>query len=119
MDASSCLQVFQGTLSHMAPELLLDGRISKASDVYAFGILLWELLTGGHAFKGVPRALLGHRVAAEGLRPLFEVDAPLDYQLLACRCWESDPTIRCGSIVTQALYGIAVHWLQGLQARKP
>jgi serine/threonine protein kinase len=29
----------QGTLKHMAPELLLQGRASKASDVYAFGIL--------------------------------------------------------------------------------
>ena len=42
----------QGTLTHMAPEVLLAGRLSKASDVYAFGITLWELYTGGHAFKG-------------------------------------------------------------------
>jgi serine/threonine protein kinase len=36
----------------MAPELLLHGRASKASDVYAFGILLWELATGLRAFQG-------------------------------------------------------------------
>lgn len=30
----------QGTLSHMSPELLLQGHASRASDVYAFGILL-------------------------------------------------------------------------------
>lgn len=36
----------------MAPELLLEGRASKASDVYAFGILLWELATGQRAFHG-------------------------------------------------------------------
>lgn len=35
-----------------APELLLHGRASKASDVYAFGILLWELTTGLRAFQG-------------------------------------------------------------------
>jgi serine/threonine protein kinase len=43
----------QGTLTHMAPELLLHGRASKASDVYAFGILLWELVTGLRAFQGM------------------------------------------------------------------
>jgi serine/threonine protein kinase len=46
------LLLLQGTLTHMAPELLLQGRASKASDVYAFGILLWELATGRRAFSG-------------------------------------------------------------------
>ncbi len=30
----------------MPPELLAEGRLSKAADVYAFGVLLWELVTG-------------------------------------------------------------------------
>jgi ElaB/YqjD/DUF883 family membrane-anchored ribosome-binding protein len=33
-----CLQV-----THMPPELLRDGQLSKAVDVYAFGVLLWEM----------------------------------------------------------------------------
>jgi hypothetical protein len=37
----------------MAPELLLQGRACKESDVYAFGILLWEMTTGQRAFAGV------------------------------------------------------------------
>jgi serine/threonine protein kinase len=36
----------QGTMTHMAPETLTKGHISKASDVYAFGILMWELYSG-------------------------------------------------------------------------
>jgi len=36
----------------MAPEVLLDGRVSKAADVYAFGITLWELFTAGQPYKG-------------------------------------------------------------------
>jgi serine/threonine protein kinase len=46
------LLLLQGTMSHMAPEALLHGRISKAGDVYAFGISLWELFTGGQAYQG-------------------------------------------------------------------
>jgi hypothetical protein len=46
------LLLLQGTMSHMAPEALLQGRISKAGDVYAYGITLWELFTGGQAYQG-------------------------------------------------------------------
>lgn len=42
-------------MSHMAPEALLHGRISKAGDVYSFGITLWELFTGGQAYQGERR----------------------------------------------------------------
>lgn len=41
----------QGTMTHMAPEVMLRGKLSRQSDVYAFGVLLWELYSGGHAFK--------------------------------------------------------------------
>ncbi|GIM04094.1 hypothetical protein Vretimale_8718 [Volvox reticuliferus] len=52
----------QGSLTHMAPELMLHGHISKRVDVYAFGILMYELFTGDRAHRGVPRALLPHQV---------------------------------------------------------
>ena len=43
---------YQGTLTHMSPELLLHGRMSKAADVYAFGITMWELYSADSAFAG-------------------------------------------------------------------
>ncbi|KAG2431643.1 hypothetical protein HYH02_013220 [Chlamydomonas schloesseri] len=86
--------VYQGTITHMAPEVLLHGKVSKASDVYAFAILMWEAYTAGQAFKGTPRALLGHEVTKMNRRPQFPLDTPFEFQLLACRCWESDPSIR-------------------------
>jgi len=30
----------------------MEGRVSKAADVYAFGITLWELFTSGQPYKG-------------------------------------------------------------------
>jgi len=51
-------------MSHTAPEVLLRGHISKAADIYSYGITLWELFTAGHAYHGIPRALLGHQVRA-------------------------------------------------------
>mmetsp|Transcript_36334 Transcript_36334/g.80856 ORF Transcript_36334/g.80856 Transcript_36334/m.80856 type:complete len:1087 (+) Transcript_36334:74-3334(+) len=82
---------FQGTPTHMAPEVLLYGRVSKAADVYAFGILLFELWTAGLAFKGIPRAILGYKVAVQNERPRFPASAPLELVQLATHCWAKEP----------------------------
>eukprot|EP00775_Hariotina_reticulata_P010053 gene10053-10209_t len=84
-EATHVSNIYQGTLTHMAPEVMLHGKLSRGSDVYAFGVLLWELYSGGHAFKGIPRALLGHEVAYRQRRPHFPEGSPFDFQLLACR----------------------------------
>ena len=45
--------VHSGTVTHMAPEILLAGKLSKSADVYAFGILLYEMFSGERAFDGM------------------------------------------------------------------
>eukprot|EP00878_Enallax_costatus_P037059 GHUV01041793.1.p2 GENE.GHUV01041793.1~~GHUV01041793.1.p2 ORF type:complete len:152 (-),score=11.93 GHUV01041793.1:113-568(-) len=40
-----------GTMSHMPPELLRYGRMSAAVDLFAFGVMMWELFTGQVAFR--------------------------------------------------------------------
>lgn len=37
----------------MPPELLTEGNLSKAADVFAFGVLLWEMATGSRAWAGM------------------------------------------------------------------
>ncbi|GAX76175.1 hypothetical protein CEUSTIGMA_g3619.t1 [Chlamydomonas eustigma] len=81
-------KAFQGTLTHMAPEVLVKGIQSTASDVYAFGITLWELYTSRIAFEGVPSSLLGHQIVNEDLRPEFPTDCPIAYVKLAHTCWD-------------------------------
>lgn len=80
----------------MAPELLIEGRASRASDVYAYGILLWEMLTGQRAFNGTPIALLAHNVARKGARPSWPKDERLcpPLQALAELCWATDASSR-------------------------
>lgn len=43
-----------GTVTHAAPELLQDGRLGKAADIYSLGVCMWEVLSGTAAFKDVP-----------------------------------------------------------------
>lgn len=47
-----------GTFNRAPPELLRLGRLSPACDVYAFGVMMWELYTGHVAFSGDKRAVL-------------------------------------------------------------
>lgn len=53
-----------GTVTHMPPELLTTGRLSKSVDVYAFGVLLWEMCTGKRPWAGMMQmqvnSQLGH-----------------------------------------------------------
>ncbi len=54
-----------GTLAYMAPEQLEGATVSTATDVYAFGLLLFEMVTGSRAFppenflSGIARRLSG------------------------------------------------------------
>eukprot|EP00193_Tetraselmis_chui_P008449 CAMPEP_0177768712 /NCGR_PEP_ID=MMETSP0491_2-20121128/9877_1 /TAXON_ID=63592 /ORGANISM="Tetraselmis chuii, Strain PLY429" /LENGTH=431 /DNA_ID=CAMNT_0019285557 /DNA_START=335 /DNA_END=1630 /DNA_ORIENTATION=- len=41
-----------GTVTHMAPELLTDGEAGLSADVWGFGILMWEMLSGCRAYQG-------------------------------------------------------------------
>ena len=53
-----------GTITHMAPEVLRSNQISKAADVYSFGVILWELAAGCRAWVG---ACLPRQVARSSL----------------------------------------------------
>lgn len=35
-----------GTITHMAPETIREGLLAAPCDVYAWGVLLWEMITG-------------------------------------------------------------------------
>ena len=43
---------FAGTMGYMSPEQLQGGRVTPESDVYAFGLVLYEMLTGRRSFSG-------------------------------------------------------------------
>ncbi len=98
-----------GTLAYMAPELLAGGTASAASDLYAFGLVLYEMLTGRRPFAARSKKELArlHREAAppdpgslvEGLEPAVE--------RLVLRCLHKDPGARPGSAaeVLAALQG--------------
>eukprot|EP00198_Chlamydomonas_reinhardtii_P011336 XP_001700673.1 predicted protein [Chlamydomonas reinhardtii] len=97
-----------GSITHMAPEVLVQGRVSKSSDVYAFGILLYELYTGQHAYYDIPPPMLAYHVATAGARPMLPAHCPTAYRALAKACWSSDvPTRPTFSQIYEVLVALA------------
>eukprot|EP00775_Hariotina_reticulata_P002634 gene2634-2935_t len=71
--ATHCSSFTCGTLSHCAPEVLLQGRQSAAADVYAFGMMVWEVLNNSRPFPDSRHeAEIILQVALEGRRPAWQ-----------------------------------------------
>ena len=83
-----------GTVHYMAPEIS-HGRYGREIDIYALGIILYEMLTGRVPFDGesVGEVLMKHLTAAPDLTLLAE-----PYRTVVARALAKDPTVRFATI---------------------
>jgi serine/threonine-protein kinase len=89
-------QVMIGTPSHMAPEQFLGTPIDCRVDVYAAGVVLYQLLTGRAPFTGSTDSLM-YRVVHEAPQPPSAVagaDRPPWYDAIVARALAKDPAQR-------------------------
>ena len=56
-----------GTYAWMAPEAIEFSTFSKAGDVWSFGVVLWELLTGETPYRGIDALAVAYGVASHKL----------------------------------------------------
>ncbi|XP_018378278.1 PREDICTED: mitogen-activated protein kinase kinase kinase 11-like isoform X1 [Trachymyrmex cornetzi] len=85
-----------GTYAWMAPEVIKKSTFSKASDVWSYGVLLWELLTGETPYKGIDALAVAYGVAVNKLTLPIPSTCPQPWSLLMEACWASDSHARPG-----------------------
>ncbi|KYQ94307.1 RasGEF domain-containing protein [Tieghemostelium lacteum] len=81
----------------LAPEVLSGTVYSEPSDVYAFGIILWELYTRSHPFDEFSFGQWMSKLEDEiirGLRPTIPATCPPEYVELIQSCWTHEPSSR-------------------------
>ncbi|KAF3701703.1 Fibroblast growth factor receptor 1-A [Channa argus] len=78
----------------MAPEALFDRIYTHQSDVWSFGVLLWEIFTlGGSPYPGVPVEEL-FKLLKEGHRMEKPSACPQELYLMMRDCWHAVPSLR-------------------------
>jgi len=90
-----------GTIAYMAPEQFVTGQSSVQSDIFALGLILYEMVSGRHPFHR-PDALEVHSIRAiqyaepPALREIVP-DLPVELESVILRCLEKQPSERYAS----------------------
>ena len=109
--AMTAMGVILGTAAYMSPEQARGRPVDKRGDIWAFGVVLYEMLTGAMLFKGetvsdVLAAVLRADIDLATLPPTV----PSGVRQLTARCLEKDPRRRLRDI------GEARIWLESPDA---
>lgn len=87
-----------GTICYVAPEVLRSGRASAASDVYALGLILYELLTSRFPFfaRNLPGWIQEIEKTVPEAAHLLNAEVPLRLSAMVARLLTKDPAERPG-----------------------
>lgn len=83
-----------GTSQWMAPEVLISQKYDEKADVYSYGIILWEMLTGDVPYRGLRDIQIAMSVVNQNNRPKIPKNCPQNLEKFIRICWDSDPSKR-------------------------
>ncbi|OHT01757.1 TKL family protein kinase [Tritrichomonas foetus] len=83
-----------GTSQWMAPEVLVSQRYDEKADVYSYGIILWEMLTGDVPYRGLRDIQVAMTVINQNNRPKIPKNCPQNLAKFIRVCWQTDPDKR-------------------------
>lgn len=84
-----------GTEAYMAPEVALEGKRTKVSDIYSLGVLLYEMTTGSLPYTSPHQLLTGLNIS----KPReINTDIPADLEQVILKAMERRPEKRYQSV---------------------
>ncbi|HWZ30407.1 MAG TPA: serine/threonine-protein kinase [Bryobacteraceae bacterium] len=89
-----------GTVSYMSPEQAQGKKVDTRSDIFSFGVVLYEMVTGVRAFGGDNALSTLSAILRDEARPLAEVapDVPPQIEQVIKRCLRKSPDDRWQSM---------------------
>ena len=92
--------VIVGTLSYMSPEQAEGKKVDGRSDIFSFGAVLYEMVTGQRAFEGPTKVATLFAILHKEPRPPSELalDLPPELERIIARCLRKEPERRAQSI---------------------
>jgi serine/threonine protein kinase len=94
-----------GTLGYMSPEQVQGQETDHRSDIFSFGVLLYEMVTGKSPFTGAHESAILYEIVNVDVPPPSAVKPELDPELdrIVMECMEKDPNERMQSIKQVAI----------------
>jgi serine/threonine protein kinase len=86
-----------GTISWSAPEIFKGRKVSEASDMYSFGVILWELQAYMIPYDGWKLEAIMFQVLIESKNEPIPESCPSEWRRLITNCWNREPDQRPGA----------------------
>lgn len=83
-----------GTYRWMAPEMIKHKPYGHKVDVYSFGLVLWEMVTGTMPYEEMTPIQAAFAVVDKNLRPTIPPECPTALRVLIEQCWALNPEKR-------------------------